>query len=283
MASQPSIFAGGHPLRSIPRFAPTLVGDLQAELVHDFFDGFAARRSRQRACSRALRPLQPSQDRIVVQGICARAARCLLARSPHGALASQHERIALMIAVVDYRAGNLTSVKKALDHLRADAVVTRDPGVVAQGRQDHSPRRRPLFGHRRSGTSRAADCHSATGLIRECRSSASALECSGCSNPAQKRREFRAWDCSREHADAFTESVKSPHVGWNSLTCHDGSRLLRGIPSGFFRVLHSLVLGAGRRSNRGTMRVWRRVLRRRRARQFVRSAISSGKIRSDLA
>ena len=38
-----------------------------------------------------------------------------------------------MIAVVDYRAGNLTSVKKALDHLRADAVVTRDPNVVGAG------------------------------------------------------------------------------------------------------------------------------------------------------
>jgi len=37
-----------------------------------------------------------------------------------------------MIAVVDYRAGNLTSVKKALDHLCADAVVTREPNVVAQ-------------------------------------------------------------------------------------------------------------------------------------------------------
>ena len=36
-----------------------------------------------------------------------------------------------MIAVVDYRAGNLTSVKKALDHLRSDAIVTRDPDVVA--------------------------------------------------------------------------------------------------------------------------------------------------------
>ena len=34
-----------------------------------------------------------------------------------------------MIAVVDYRAGNLTSVKKALDHLHADAIVTRDPDV----------------------------------------------------------------------------------------------------------------------------------------------------------
>ena len=37
-----------------------------------------------------------------------------------------------MIAVVDYRAGNLTSVRKALDHLGAAAMVTRDPDVVAR-------------------------------------------------------------------------------------------------------------------------------------------------------
>ena len=38
----------------------------------------------------------------------------------------------------------------------------------------------------------------------------------------------------------FPESVKSPHVGWNSLSCHSGSRLLRGIPSGsFFYFSHS--------------------------------------------
>ncbi len=66
-----------------------------------------------------------------------------------------------MIAVVDYRAGNLTSVKKALDHLGADAIVTRDPSVVAQARQDHPARCRPLFGDCGSRTSWAADCHSA--------------------------------------------------------------------------------------------------------------------------
>ncbi|MFY9674264.1 MAG: imidazole glycerol phosphate synthase subunit HisH, partial [Terriglobales bacterium] len=36
-----------------------------------------------------------------------------------------------MIAVVDYGAGNLTSVKKALDHLKAESIVTNDPQVVA--------------------------------------------------------------------------------------------------------------------------------------------------------
>ena len=36
-----------------------------------------------------------------------------------------------MIAIVDYGAGNISSVKKALDHLGAEAVVTRDPQVIA--------------------------------------------------------------------------------------------------------------------------------------------------------
>ena len=66
-----------------------------------------------------------------------------------------------MIAVIDYRAGNITSVKKALDYLRADAVVTRDPNVVAACGQNYSARRRPLFGHSHPGTRWAAWRYSA--------------------------------------------------------------------------------------------------------------------------
>jgi glutamine amidotransferase len=32
----------------------------------------------------------------------------------------------------------------------------------------------------------------------------------------------------------FPSSVKSPHVGWNSLAVEEGSRLLRGIPQNSF-------------------------------------------------
>ena len=35
-----------------------------------------------------------------------------------------------MIAIVDYKAGNLTSVKKAFDHLGAETIVTSDPSEV---------------------------------------------------------------------------------------------------------------------------------------------------------
>ena len=37
-----------------------------------------------------------------------------------------------MIAIVDYKAGNLASVKKAFDHLGAETVVTADPVTVQQ-------------------------------------------------------------------------------------------------------------------------------------------------------
>ena len=35
-----------------------------------------------------------------------------------------------MIAIVDYKAGNLTSVKNAFDAIGADTVVTRDPDAI---------------------------------------------------------------------------------------------------------------------------------------------------------
>src|SRR5215207_990334 len=37
-----------------------------------------------------------------------------------------------MIAIVDYKAGNLTSVQRALDHLGLASCVTPDPAVVAR-------------------------------------------------------------------------------------------------------------------------------------------------------
>ena len=37
-----------------------------------------------------------------------------------------------MIAVIDYKAGNLTSVKKAFDHLGAETIVTEKPEIVEE-------------------------------------------------------------------------------------------------------------------------------------------------------
>ena len=138
-----------------------------------------------------------------------------------------------MIAVVDYRAGNLTSVKKALDHLRADAVVTRDPNVVVQADKIILPG----VGHF-SATAILEQTGLRTAILRRIQQRVPFLGIcvgmqwmfeSSAEAPGTVGLGLFAGACGR-----FPESVKSPHVGWNSLVCDNGSRLLRGIPSGSF-------------------------------------------------
>jgi glutamine amidotransferase len=138
-----------------------------------------------------------------------------------------------MIAVVDYGAGNLTSVKKALDHLGADAMVTRDPDVVARADKlilpgvghfsaiavlEQSGLRSAILDRTKRGVPFLGICAGMQWMFE------SSAEAPG----------TRGLGLFPEACERFPQSVKSPHVGWNSLTCHDGSRLLRGIPSGSF-------------------------------------------------
>jgi imidazole glycerol-phosphate synthase subunit HisH len=138
-----------------------------------------------------------------------------------------------MIAVVDYRAGNLTSVKKALDHLCADATVTRDPSVVdradkvilpgvghfsATASLEQTGLRAAILSKIEQGVPFLGIC---VGMQWMFESSSEA--------PGVPGLGLFSGACGR-----FTESVKSPHVGWNSLTCRESSRLLRGIPSDSF-------------------------------------------------
>lgn len=138
-----------------------------------------------------------------------------------------------MIAVVDYSAGNLTSVKKALDYLRVDAVVTRDPAVVAQADEIILPG----VGHF-SATAILEQSGLRATILRKIEQGAPFLGVclgmqwmfdSSAEAPGARGLGLFSGACGR-----FPEKVKSPHVGWNALTCDDGSRLLRGVPSGSF-------------------------------------------------
>jgi glutamine amidotransferase len=138
-----------------------------------------------------------------------------------------------MIAVVDYRAGNLTSVKKALDHLCADAIVTRDPEVVVQGDKIILPG----VGHF-SATVILEQTGLRPAILRRINQGVPFLGIcvgmqwmfeSSAESPETPGLGLFAGACGR-----FPQTLKSPHVGWNSLRCHDGSRLLRGIPSDSF-------------------------------------------------
>ena len=139
-----------------------------------------------------------------------------------------------MIAIVDYRAGNLTSVKKAFDHLRAETIITADPEKVANAEKivlpgvghfaatktlDDSGLRETIIASIERGVPFLGIC---VGMQWMLASSEEAPQISG----------LALWpgECSR-----FPAAVKSPHVGWNSLQIRNSSsRLLRGIPSGSF-------------------------------------------------
>lgn len=139
-----------------------------------------------------------------------------------------------MIAIVDFRAGNLTSVKKAFDHLGAKTVVTSGPTQVASADKivlpgvghfgatkvlDDSGLREVIIESIERGVPFLGIC---VGMQWMLASSEESPEISG----------LALWpgECSR-----FPAAVKSPHVGWNNLQIRNGaSRLLRGVPSGSF-------------------------------------------------
>lgn len=139
-----------------------------------------------------------------------------------------------MIAIIDYKAGNLTSVKKAFDHVGARTVVTDDsaeveradkivlPGVghfAATRALDQSGLREAVLAGIERGTPFLGIC---VGMQWMLASSEEAPDVHG----------LALWpgECSR-----FPIGVKSPHVGWNDLRIRNStSRLLRGVDSGAF-------------------------------------------------
>jgi glutamine amidotransferase len=138
-----------------------------------------------------------------------------------------------MIAIVDYSAGNLTSVKKALDHLDADSVVTSTPDVVAQADKVILPGvghfstienlsrgglREIMLAKIAAGTPFLGICVGMqwmfAGSTESAETPGSGLLPGGC--------------------ERFPQTVKSPHVGWNSLSRASSSRLLRGVAGDAF-------------------------------------------------
>jgi len=145
-----------------------------------------------------------------------------------------------MIAIVDYKAGNLTSVKKAFDHLGAHTVVTSDPAQVAKADKIVLPG----VGHF-AATNTLNDSGLREVMLDRIERHIPFLGiCVGMqwmlasSEEAPEVHGLALWpgECSRFPAD-----VKSPHVGWNSLQIRNGSsRLLRGVaPGSYVYFTHS--------------------------------------------
>jgi len=137
-----------------------------------------------------------------------------------------------MIAIVDYGAGNISSVRKALHYLGAVTEVTADPKVIAAAEKlvvpgvGHFSRceclnqqlRGPVLEAIAQGKPFLGICVGMQWLFQGSMESA---ETSGAG--------VFSGDCSR-----FPPSVKSPHVGWNQIEVRGASRLLSGVDNGSF-------------------------------------------------
>ena len=139
-----------------------------------------------------------------------------------------------MIALVDYGAGNLTSVKKALASLGADFTVPRTPaqcagaaGVIVPGVGHFSattaigePWRQAISGAVAAGTPLLGIC---VGMQWLYEGSEEAPDVAG-SGFLKGRVQLLKGDPARR--------LKIPHVGWNALELPRPSRLLSGLDSG---------------------------------------------------
>jgi len=131
-------------------------------------------------------------------------------------------------AVVDYRAGNLTSVVKALHALDADLVVTSDPDLVSRASKvvlpgvGHFAATQFLNDRGLSAAIRSRVAEGApflgicVGLQWLFEGSTEAPDVAGAG--------LLSGRCER-----FVTTEKVPHVGWNSLTVRPGSRLMKGV------------------------------------------------------
>ncbi|MEO6909593.1 MAG: imidazole glycerol phosphate synthase subunit HisH, partial [Edaphobacter sp.] len=144
-----------------------------------------------------------------------------------------------MIAVIDYKAGNLTSVVKALRYLGAEPVVTQSPEVVLGADKVVLPG----VGHFQS-TQLLADL----GLTEAVRGSVAKgawflgicvglqwLFAGSTEAPEVAGLGHFVGMCERFPATFDGAELKSPHVGWNSLeSVKADSKLLRGVQEGGF-------------------------------------------------
>jgi glutamine amidotransferase len=142
----------------------------------------------------------------------------------------------VIITLIDYKAGNLTSVRKAITHLGMQSVVTDDPELVLKAEALVLPGVGHFCTTERLATSgvRAAVLHAidrgtpflgiCVGMQWQFAGSTEAPETEGLA--------LFEGACER-----FQTTLKVPHVGWNQIrrtTTGKPSRLLRGVPDGSF-------------------------------------------------
>jgi imidazole glycerol-phosphate synthase subunit HisH len=137
-----------------------------------------------------------------------------------------------VIAIIDYRAGNLASVKKAFDYLGYESVVADDPNQIARAGKIVLP-----------GVGNFEATTALSGALQQ--AVVEAIEqkvpllgiCLGMQwmfESSHEAPQLRGLGLFAGECEKFPVAVKSPHVGWNQLQVDGTSRLLRGLPDNSF-------------------------------------------------
>jgi glutamine amidotransferase len=152
-----------------------------------------------------------------------------------------------MIAIVDYKAGNLTSVKRALDHLGLESCITPDPDVVRRAEHiifpgvGHAGSAMAVLGERGLDEALRAAYAAGTPILGTCvgaqiilsHSEEGDTPCLG----------LLEGECVRFRPD--DPALKVPHMGWNEVRLVAGKDhpVLEGVLDGTeFYFVHSYYL-----------------------------------------
>jgi glutamine amidotransferase len=134
-----------------------------------------------------------------------------------------------VIAIVDYGAGNLASVVKAIQHLGQECVVTADAGDVQRADRLIIPgvgnfkATQPLANGQLGAALRTS--LPSKPLLGICLG-LQWMFAGSTEAPDLKGLAIFEGRCTR-----FSDRVKSPHVGWNIIAIDARSQLLKGVPS----------------------------------------------------
>ncbi len=148
-----------------------------------------------------------------------------------------------MICIVDYGAGNLRSVQKAVEHSGADTIVSSSaseidsadkvifPGVGAFGKAveaiDQLSLRRPLIRAIEIGKPFLGICLGLQLLFER----------------SEENPDARGLGVLEGEVKRFPNTLKVPHLGWNVLAKKKDSPLWQGIPNNsFFYFAHSFFI-----------------------------------------